>query len=119
MRISDWSSDVCSSDLPLLCLAKPRNDSRRAHECDAAACPVPFPPAEEGERCGEYRVFAQDLHQRRAFAAADHLQKAKTIDGSALEWLGQVFIKEIGRDLPLILVVHGRQVNARIGRAHV
>src|SRR3546814_17889544 len=55
MRISDWSSDVCSSDLPLLCLAKPRNDSRRAHECDAAACPVPFPPAEEGERCGEYR----------------------------------------------------------------
>src|SRR3546814_6151156 len=97
MRISDWSSDVCSSDLPLLCLAKPRNDSRRAHECDAAACPVPFPPAEEGERCGEYRVFAQDLHQRRAFAAADHLQKAKTIDGRALEWLGQVFIKEIDR----------------------
>src|SRR3546814_20942459 len=63
-------------------------------------------------RCGEYRVFAQDLHQRRAFAAADHLQKAKTIEGRALEWLGQVFIKEIGSDLPLILVVPGRQVNA-------
>src|SRR3546814_16932947 len=38
MRISDWSSDVCSSDLGACCLARfrPRGAARRAGRCGGA-----------------------------------------------------------------------------------
>src|SRR3546814_3151395 len=44
MRISDWSSDVCSSDLPQLGLAK-----RSTHSADRAGQAVPIATADTRE----------------------------------------------------------------------
>src|SRR3546814_14135442 len=52
MRISDWSSDVCSSDLIILRL---HHRKRRASQC---LCPVPV----AGELVGEHRARADVKH---------------------------------------------------------
>src|SRR3546814_7947924 len=38
MRISDWSSDVCSSDLSAICSARPRSQARDMLILNARAC---------------------------------------------------------------------------------
>src|SRR3546814_1359922 len=57
MRISDWSSDVCSSDLPRLSLAVRRS---ARHSPGASAAPSPSPsagsPAEIGRASCRERV---------------------------------------------------------------
>src|SRR3546814_2160826 len=92
MRISDWSSDVCSSDLPRFSAiielrahgAKPRlRDAvrRAAVRGDEAAPPQPVEQRQAGVRknvavAGE----AQRLHDMAGFAApmADHADRKST-----------------------------------------
>src|SRR3546814_1901973 len=57
MRISDWSSDVCSSDLGL-CLWRVRQD-RRARRIGGGTV-----PAGQGTRRAVSRIAARAWHQR-------------------------------------------------------
>src|SRR3546814_12496507 len=62
MRISDWSSDVCSSDLPVA--ADRRDDFRRAHRVGMLA------PARVADRRDMVDVDAEPQARRGAAAQA-------------------------------------------------
>src|SRR3546814_12045329 len=50
MRISDWSSDVCSSDLPTACHGERKLEDCRRTECLGRLPHVDAPPLFDGDR---------------------------------------------------------------------
>src|SRR3546814_2953473 len=64
MRISDWSSDVCSSDLP------PRPHARRAPAREPLPRKKPWPRrSSEPRQIGERQLSAADVHTAELGAA--------------------------------------------------
>src|SRR3546814_2637803 len=117
MRISDWSSDVCSSDLPLF-----RADARLS----AGSAPVLLTPVEAAGLCdiasgADAKRWASDYLDRsqarpvdarlsEALAASDDLSSARALADVAC--LSPSRLREIvSRDFGV--------PPAKIGRAHV
>src|SRR3546814_13483185 len=72
MRISDWSSDVCSSDLPLFVSLDPERDTpERLAEYVAAFDPrivgLTGTPEQIAAVAGEYRVFYEKISSEQYF----------------------------------------------------
>src|SRR3546814_17131906 len=76
MRISDWSSDVCSSDLPHQALPHTRPKNKPAGERDHSASPTV-----QSAWLWQYHLYAADAHWTtklpRGFVSAPGLIPAK------------------------------------------
>src|SRR3546814_4075848 len=107
MRISDWSSDVCSSDLPA---RKPVDDARAARAAVAGRdllwnpVPPPIPLSRRGNGVlEEQHLLQRTSDARRAYGADAHQVDALCRDGD-----------RASDRVELLYPQHGE-----IGRAHV
>src|SRR3546814_11459053 len=79
MRISDWSSDVCSSDLPEAIGARPKAPVGVGYEEDDGGEISRRPQAaNKGERSEERRVGKECVSTCRSRLSPDHLKKQRT-----------------------------------------
>src|SRR3546814_1697779 len=86
MRISDWSSDVCSSDLALAlfsivaltaCNGPNQEADREQDKASATARGEPYSGSGPNERIGEVRDRAAAAEQNVRDAAADALKRSE------------------------------------------
>src|SRR3546814_10439645 len=108
MRISDWSSDVCSSDLLLLL----ELDDQRLEAADR--CRHPVTRSERHERAKGPGQDQVTLAQRIAEATRLHGEPAER-----LERIAQAGRAVAGRPLLAVDGERHRQRRGEIGRAHV
>src|SRR3546814_20379646 len=85
MRISDWSSDVCSSDLTLLPASVRRG---KAPETGAA-------PADPMAVFGEYQQFARDFMSSEGLDEVDPIAAMSAAAGAESEGGPPMFSKEL------------------------
>src|SRR3546814_19478655 len=92
MRISDWSSDVCSSDLMRARRCSPPNGPSGRHIKDAAPAPDAV-----GLRPGDHRRREQTRKKTAQLWLERMKESSRCPAGAAKEWIIYVKIPQLGR----------------------
>src|SRR3546814_3967092 len=106
MRVMDWSSDVCSSDLPLWCLCHGRHDQRHNPENERKGCAY---VGRGGATDRRARCQGADKRQEKP----GRKEKACCEEGSRKEGFCQEGEGELGHSRP----PRPADVKPKIGRA--
>src|SRR3546814_20558225 len=84
MRISDWSSDVCSSDLPRTAPPAVRSVPGSGTETTVSAATIQAAPGSDG-RCGRRRAYAGTARtQSRRGDAGERPDRKSVVKGKSV-----------------------------------
>src|SRR3546814_729864 len=102
MRISDWSSDVCSSDLLLMLQYRPARCAGLQHRLGRTRGPLDRAPEIMGKALlGTRRGFLRRRRRaRRQFQPIEHAPLGSRFFLRALRWLGR--LRRLGRQLQAV-----------------